>query len=132
MLPGRGFSPAGNPDGGSVLLDTAGPVSPESQIIQNIDEDKDKDEDGDSELSDVEDVFVGEEAEVPKVIKVESRPSKEEVAKHNVTHLPYRSWCRHCNMGRGLPESHRCSKSGGNVSRCCVWTMRSWARPSKR
>ena len=79
------------------MLNTASPVSPESQVIQNIDEDKDKDdEDGDSELSDIEDVFVSEEAEIPKVIKVDLKTSKEEVDKHNVTHLPYRSWCKHC------------------------------------
>ena len=48
---------------------------------------------GGSELSDVEDVFVGEEAELPKVIRCETRPSEEEVKSHyEVGHLPYRSW----------------------------------------
>ena len=44
--------------------------------------------DGGSELSDVEDVFVGEEAELPKMIRCETRPSEEEVRTHNRTHLP--------------------------------------------
>ena len=35
--------------------------------------------DGGSELSDVEDVFVGEEAELPRMIRCEERPSEEEV-----------------------------------------------------
>lgn len=30
------------------------------------------------------------------------RPSQEEVDKHNLTHCPYRSWCRHCVRGRGV------------------------------
>ena len=44
-------------------------------------------------MSDMEDVFVGEEAELPKTIRCESKPSEEEVRIHNRTHLPYRSWC---------------------------------------
>ena len=52
--------------------------------------------DGGSELSDVEDVFVGEEAELPKVIRGEDRPSEEEVNIHSRTHLLYRSQCPHC------------------------------------
>ena len=55
-------------------------------------------EDGGSEneLTDVEDVFVEDEAEVPKRTCRECRPSQEEVGLHNRTHLPYRSWCPHC------------------------------------
>ena len=34
---------------------------------------------GGSELSDVEDVFVGEEVESPRVIRCENRPSEEDV-----------------------------------------------------
>ena len=28
-------------------------------------------------------------------------PSEEERREHNLTHLPYRSWCKHCVGGRG-------------------------------
>ena len=28
-------------------------------------------------------------------------PSAEEVAEHELTHLPYRSWCSHCVRGQG-------------------------------
>ena len=35
------------------------------------------DEDGGSELSDVEDVFVGDEAELPKKVYYDVRPSRE-------------------------------------------------------
>ena len=34
-------------------------------------------------------------------------PSRAEVDAHNLTHLPFRSWCRHCVRGRGQEESHR-------------------------
>ena len=52
-------------------------------------------------------MFVGEEAELPKVIKVDPRPSEEEVNRHNVTHLPYRSWCPHCVRGKAKRRAHR-------------------------
>ena len=75
---GEGFSQAGNPDCGPLLLGAARPVSP---VIRSIDEYQDKDEDGRSDMSEVEDISVGEGPEIPKVVKVDVRPSKEEVDK---------------------------------------------------
>ena len=34
-------------------------------------------------------------------------PSKAEVEEHELTHLPYRSWCRHCVRGRGKELPHK-------------------------
>ena len=71
---------------------------------------------GDSELTDLEDVFIGEEAELPKKVSCDPRPSKEEVALHNTSHLPYRSWCPHCVRGKARRRNHRKrlrEKSGG-------------------
>ena len=34
-------------------------------------------------------------------------PSETEVEEHNLAHLPYRSWCRHCVKGRGKELPHR-------------------------
>ena len=34
-------------------------------------------------------------------------PSKEEREDHEKTHLPFRSWCRHCVRGRGKQLPHR-------------------------
>ena len=31
-------------------------------------------------------------------------PSAADVAEHRVTHMPYRSWCKHCVAGRGVGE----------------------------
>ena len=55
------------------------PVSPESskEILSLSDEEGESS--GGDELSDVEDVFIGEEAELPKKITWDPRPSKEEV-----------------------------------------------------
>lgn len=35
------------------------------------------------------------------------KPSPEEVAAHELTHLPFRSWCSHCVRGRGRVADHR-------------------------
>ena len=35
--------------------------------------------------------------------------SQQEKEEHEMTHLPFRSWCRHCIMGRGREED--CRKS---------------------
>ena len=42
-----------------------------------------------------------EEAVEPHRRKVEPLPSEEEQRKHRITHLPFRSWCRHCVDGGG-------------------------------
>ena len=34
-------------------------------------------------------------------------PSAEEVAQHNISHIPYRSWCRHCVRGKGRAMHHQ-------------------------
>ena len=37
-------------------------------------------------------------------------PSKEEVEEHELTHIPFRNWCRHCVRGRGKEEA--CKREG--------------------
>ena len=34
-------------------------------------------------------------------------PSRDEVLRHNLTHMPYRNWCPHCVRGRGKEMDHR-------------------------
>ena len=34
-------------------------------------------------------------------------PSPEDVEEHNLTHVPYRNWCRHCVRGRGKEAAHK-------------------------
>ena len=35
------------------------------------------------------------------------QPSDQKREEHKMTHLPFRSWCRHCIMGRGREEDCR-------------------------
>ena len=49
-----------------------------------------------------------------KVKKVQGprEPSEEERIEHEMTHLPYRNWCRHCVRGRGKRMPHRAGRPG--------------------
>ena len=62
-------------------------------------------------FGELEDMEVGEGAQevdrvAGKVRKDPGAPSAEEVARHSATHLPYRSWCKHCVNGRGVAHPH--------------------------
>ena len=55
------------------------------------------------------------------------QPSQQEKEEHEMTHLPFRSWCRHCIMGRGREED--CRKTMEEESgkfRKCIWITCSW------
>ena len=47
-----------------------------------------------------------EEAQVPKVLRDPGAPSQKEIETHNVTHLPYRSWCPSCVAGKARDRGH--------------------------
>ena len=44
--------------------------------------------------------------------KIPQMPSKEEVDKHNLTHIPFRSWCPHCVRGKSVSKYHKKTKVG--------------------
>ena len=43
----------------------------------------------------------------PKRVQDPRVSTQAEVDEHNLTHLPYRSWCTHCVRGRGKAHPHR-------------------------
>ena len=48
-----------------------------------------------------------EEGKEPKVARDPGAPTAAEIAKHALTHWPYRSWCAHCVRGRGRCRQHK-------------------------
>ena len=42
-------------------------------------------------------------------------PSPKEIAIHNLTHMPYRSWCRHCVAARRPNSHHRSLPSARSI-----------------
>jgi hypothetical protein len=70
-----------------------------------------------SMLFDVEDGDEGEEIKIEteddaevepvKVATDPGKPTDKQIEEHRLTHLPYRSWCRWCVLGRGRGLQHR-------------------------
>ena len=52
------------------------------------------------------------EAQNTQMKKPLLKPSAQEIRKHNLTHLPFRSWCKHCVAGKmpDLPRKKRSSE----------------------
>ena len=60
----------------------------------------------DADASDLR-VVESEEASKSVGLRVENKPTPEEVANHELTHLPFRSWCKHCVFGRAKADFHK-------------------------
>lgn len=60
-------------------------------------------------------------------------PSQAEVDEHYLTHLPFRSWCKHCVRGRGRAADHRTQERDDGLPElhvdCCF--LSSAASPEK-
>ena len=58
---------------------------------------------GNDGIEDAEkDAEAEEEMRRPKPAARPYTPTRAEVYEHEVTHLPFRSWCKHCVHGRGV------------------------------
>ena len=51
-----------------------------------------------------------------KKVQDPREPSKEQRAQHEMTHLPYRSWCRHCVRGCGKQMPHHGGSQETSIS----------------
>lgn len=60
-------------------------------------------------------IFCEQGARTPVKLRDPRKPSAEEVALHEMTHLPFRSWCSHCVRGRGRAADHRAVKEERGV-----------------
>ena len=50
-----------------------------------------------------------DDAQMVRGIPPPLEPSPADIARHNINHFPYRSWCRHCLSGRRPNSHHRSS-----------------------
>ena len=72
-------------------------------------------EDEDEAVEHEEADYREEEGQEPKMKTLPYRPSEEEVMKHNLTHIPFRSWCPFCVKGRGTGLQHRRTKEEDRI-----------------
>ena len=64
----------------------------------------DGDQVGDDEVAggaDGGEVMAEEEHERQRATRRPEAPTKEEIAEHNLSHIPMRPWCKHCMRGKG-------------------------------
>ena len=63
----------------------------------------------------------GSETIIARGMSEPKQPSREEVARHNLNHLPYRNWCPHCLASRRANNSHRAArrKTGRSIPFVC-------------
>ena len=62
-----------------------------------------------SEVVDTEAAEVGEEVEEarkPRIKRDPAQPTKAEKEEHDLLHIPYRSWCPACVMGKAVNNPH--------------------------
>ena len=76
-----------------------GVIKPQDGVEQ---QDSGNDSKGEKQDGDVE------EAVAARGIPRPPKPSKREVAEHELTHVPYREWCEHCRKASGRAGLHRC------------------------
>ena len=50
---------------------------------------------------------VEEEADAPQIVRDPRKPTKFEVERHNLTHLPFRDWRPHCVRGKFNNSPHK-------------------------
>ena len=69
-------------------------------------------------MSDGEEVDEGVENGIrrPKRRREPKEPTEAEREEHEMTHIPFRSWCRHCVRGRGKEEACRQVKKEYDVA----------------
>ena len=50
-------------------------------------------------------------ARTPKVLKTPEQPTERQIVEHEVTHLPFCSWCKHCVKGKTKNSQYKSKPS---------------------
>ena len=90
------------------------PLEEEDKGEESPTDQQDKEEEEETADPDARDPADGRE---PNVLPDPGRPTEEEVAKHSVTHLPYRAWCPDCVKGKAQGMPHFKSSGQGSDQR---------------
>ena len=128
--PRRSISPLSNPDGAGAALRPLGsaaaaegvdeespldaPCPPEAADNQSAAAAEGADEEPTPDVADAprppgaaDDDDEAEEARPPPPNRGPRDPTRAEIEAHQATHLPFRSWCKHCVAGRSDNPPHR-------------------------
>ena len=65
-------------------------------------------------------IDVEEEGRVARMMPDPGQPTMRERKLHNLTHMPFRAWCKNCVQGRGRDIYHGRCKEKSRVPRICM------------
>ena len=86
------------------------PVRPKGELQQVENESKDivkgSKEDEGEDTEEGEEIDAEEESMKHKEVRAPGQPTKAEREQHELTPIPFRSWCVHCVRGRGKSAHH--------------------------
>ena len=57
----------------------------------------------DTDVVDIDDDMVAQNAEPLPELRV---PTRSQISSHNITHMPYRAWCKHCAAAQRRKNPH--------------------------
>ena len=66
-------------------------------------------------------VEISEEARRNKGLPHGYKPSQKEIEEHERTHIPFRSWCKHCVFGKGQSHPHYAKDKEEEGMPCISW-----------
>ena len=92
-------------------------MSEDGEMLRRSGED-----DGEKKDDEDDDGLVENEGIAPKVIRDPGQPTAKQRQEHEVTHVPYRSWCPHCVRGRakGRPRKRVPDQESPDIPRAAV------------
>ena len=74
-------------------------------------------------------VMEAEEGSIVRGLAQPSQPAAREVSARNLTHLPFRAWCRHCVRAKGVTTAHKhlvddLGRRVPEISKVFFWAIR--------
>ena len=86
--------------------DLFGPMSGDEDMTERIDDMRDDGQPSEVQQGPDDAGAPPKEAHEPVALRNPIKPSAEDIAKHNITHLPYRDWCDVCARAVGREDPH--------------------------
>ena len=84
------------------------------KFMEEVEGDEEREDVKDEECEAEEDLEAGEEEVKQKEVRQPGQPTKMEKESHELTHYPFRSWCKHCVRGKGKESPHKKKKEKGD------------------
>lgn len=89
--------------------------------LDDIDDDDDSNDSSEKEEVEADHGAEHVEARTPVASPTPLLPSRAQVDAHNITHVPFRRWCPHCQRGKARRRAHRLNRRKQQARREGEW-----------